>query len=270
MKILSFKNLIYILSLLGISIYFIYFYQLNQNNTDIGANEYACVTNTSNEDNILPILDRYGIDKSQNQYSIPLLQPQNDVVTEYNISNVFKIEPNTLFPIIDLSKSQSFFFNLDERNQIEIRYEKPEEYTKQLMYIYLNAKVFFKGKEIGNILIEEQGNSKGRLLLQIYNHIYLKYPFVILEAESISSSKDENSFYFLRDNRLEQYKININNKISPTIKSTMQPDIYLEKDTNLIYINTYIENTERKEIAMSQWVINHSTQLLEQRVVCKR
>jgi hypothetical protein len=270
MKILSYKNLLYILSLLGIYIYFIYFYQLNVENTDIGANEFSCVTSSSAEDKISPILDKYGIDKSQNQYAVPLLQDTNSVVTEYNMSNVSKIEPNTTYPIIDLTKSQSMSFEIEGKNKIEIRYEKPKEYTTQLMYKYLSAKVFFKDKEVGNIMIKEQGDFKGLIQLQIYNNPYLKYPLVIMGMEFLSSSKNEIAFYYLKDSKLVQYRINIDNKISQTVNSTLEPEIYIEKDSSLVYINTYIENTQIMETAISQWVINHNTQLLEKRVVCKR
>jgi len=88
--------------------------------------------------------------------------------------------------------------------------------------------------------------------------------------EFLSSSKNEIAFYYLKDSKLVQYRINIDNKISQTVNSTLEPEIYIEKDSSLVYINTYIENTQIMETAISQWVINHNTQLLEKRVVCKR
>ncbi len=252
MKKLSKKNILIILSSL-ILIFSLFIFLKNEE-------ELPEETNEERVSKYQEYLDY--AKETDNEYLLDVLETVDDVFDTYDWSNLEKITPKTELPEIDLSESQSFFFEIDEKNELEIKYEKPEEYDDPGMYIYMWAKVLFNGDEVDSIVIRErQDTYRGSMSLHIYDDSQLKYPVVIVGNQNIFSSRDEKVIYFLIDDELIRYDAIYGEDINKRIRSTIALDMYVEDD--IPYLFTYWEDPLLPGLQITKWSINHDIKQVE-------
>ena len=201
--------------------------------------------------------------ETNNEFLLGVLEETiDDVFDTYDWSNLEKITPKTELPEIDLSESQNLFFEINEKNKLQIKYEKPEGYDDPGMYIYMWAKVFFNGEEIDGIVIrEEQDTYRGSMSLHIYDHSKLKYPVVIVGNENIFSSRDVKVIYFLINDELVKYNAKYGENINEIVNSTIAVDIYVEDNTP--YLFTYWEDPALGGLQITKWKIHHDIKQIE-------
>ena len=200
--------------------------------------------------------------ETDNEFLLGVLEETvDDVFDTYDWSNLEKITPKTELPEIDLSESQNLFFEIDEKNKLQIKYEKPEEYDTPMMYIYTGAEVLFNNEKTDRIIIRETGDFKGSMSLHIYDDSKLKYPVVIVGNENIFSSRDVKVIYFLINDELVKYDAKYGENINEIVNSTIAVDIYVEDNTP--YLFTYWEDPALGGLQITKWEIDHDIKQVE-------
>ena len=209
-------------------------------------------------------LGSYNSEAPKDKYIVAMLEDVSDIVKTYDRSNLIEITPTTELPEIDLSTTKTFSYFIDDKEKIEIKYIKDENYTTPYSQIYLTSEVIYKEKDISPIKIRENGDFKGELSLHIFNNTQLKYPIIIIGEQNIFSSRDEKVVYLLIDGELVRYKMKWEDEsVTETFKSTIDVDVYIDKQDNKTYIYSYWEDPAFVGLKITRWSINYDEKVIQ-------
>lgn len=253
MKIISKKSLIFILPILLLCIYLVYtgFFSKNSNtqNTDIYKKYYEYIQ------------VEYDEKAPKDEFVLSMLEDVSDIVKTYDRDTLSEIIPTTELPEIDLKETKTYTYDIDGKENIDIKYVKPENYSTPLSMIYLSGEVFYKEKKVTDIQIRESGDFKGEMSLHIYNNTQLKYPVLVIGEEVIASYRDEKGIFFLIDGELIRYKIKYDDEtLKDTFGSTLDIDIYMDEKP---YIYSYWEDPAFIGLKITKWSINYEEKQIE-------
>lgn len=201
------------------------------------------------------VLGTYDSKIDNEEYIQNVLKDVDDVVDSFDLSSYKYIEPDTNLPIIDLSKSNVFKYGLGDK-EIEVIYEKPEGYTKDLQYIFMYTALHYENSKVCNVQIREVGDFKGTLSLHVYNDNNVQYPTMIVGSERIASYRDKKSVYFLINDQLFEYEVLDSGGNESELRSTLDIDMYLKDGSE--YLLSYWENPILVGTIKTLWIIDHN------------